>query len=84
MTDERTIRIEGQVTDLWRDDCGWSANCSWVRRATIEVPANLSDRAIARRIKAALGIQGMRRDYWAGTDWSWRDGCVGACADVVS
>jgi len=48
------------------------------------VPSTLSDTAIARRIKSALGIQGMRRDYWAGSEWCWRDGAIGAYADVIS
>jgi len=76
------IRIE--VTDLWREEHGWSANCSWVKRYEIEVPDNASSLSIARRIKRAAGIQNMRPDGWAGNDWSWRDGCVGAWAEVVS
>ena len=79
------MRIEACVTDLWGDgDGGYSANCCWCRRATIEVDDKASDLAVSRRIKAALGIQGMRTDDWSGSEWSWRDGLVGAYADVVS
>ena len=70
-----------ECTDLWRDECGWSANCSWVRRRTIVVPAGISDSALSRKIKRALGIQGMRVDHWAGSEFCWRDGCIGAWAD---
>lgn len=73
-----------EVTDLWGDvDGGWSANCSWVRRVELMLPAHLSKIAIARRIKSALGIQGMKKDYWAGTDLCWREGAVGAWAEPM-
>lgn len=79
------MRIEITVTDLWGDgEGGWSANGCWVNRTEIEVPDNLSDTAIVRRIKKAAGIEGMRRDYWAGEEWCWRDGCIGAYAEVIS
>ena len=82
MTDTITIRC--RIADLWADECGWSENASWARECEITVPRTLSDTAISRRIKSALGIQGMRRDYWAGADWCWRDGAIGAYADVIS
>lgn len=78
------ITVRGRVADLWRDECGWSENASWARTAEIQVPAGTTDAVIARRIKKALGIEGMRADHWCGADWCWRDGCVGAYADVVS
>ncbi len=74
--------IRAECTDLCRDEFGWSANCNWVRRKILVVPATISDSALSRRIKRALGIQGMRPDSWAGSQLSWRDGCVGAWADV--
>lgn len=83
MSNNRTIRIRARVVDLWRDECGWSENGSWASEVELVVPADLSDTAISRRIKAELGIQGMRSDPWCGADWSWRDGCIGAYADVV-
>lgn len=78
------MRIRAEVTDLWADESGWTANCSWVRRVELDLPDNASDQLIARRVKKALGITGMPSDAWSGMDWSWRDGCVGAWAEVVS
>lgn len=76
--------IRAEVTDLWRDEGGYSANCSWVKRRTLVAPATISDAALSRRVKKALGIQGMRPDYWAGAELCWRDGCIGAWAEIVS
>ena len=49
-----TIRYE--VTDTF----GGVANYSWVRRGSIDIPANLSDLALVRRIKAEIGWSGVR------------------------
>lgn len=69
------------LTDLWGDgEGGWSGNYSWCRKATVIVPWGSSNLAVARKIKAALDIQGMRNDSWAGSRFCWRDGCVGAYA----
>lgn len=79
-----TITIRGRVSDLWRDDCGWSENGSWTREAVITVPAKSSDLTICRQIKSVLGIQGMRKDSWCCADFGpWRNGAVGAYADIV-
>lgn len=78
-----TITIRGRVADLWRDECGWSENACWARECEITVPSGTSDNVIARKVKAALGITGMRADQWCGADWCWRDGAIGAYADVV-
>jgi len=78
------MKIAIEVTDLIHDGMGWTANCCWVNRYEIEVPDNASDLSIVRRIKAAAGIQGMRRDYWAGGEWCFRDGTVGAVAYVIN
>lgn len=75
------IRIE--VTDLNHDGESWSANCSWIHKYEIEVPDDASELSIVRRIKRAAGIQNMRRDHWAGSDWCWRYGLIGASAYVV-
>lgn len=74
------IKVTARLTDLWRDDCGWSENASWVRQVYLEFPDGSSDLTIARRVKAMLGITGMRKDQWAGEEFSWRDGCIGAYA----
>lgn len=83
MTEQITIRA--RVTDLWSDGFGgWSENASWCRSVELRVSADLSDAAISRRIKAALGIQGMRTDPWCCSDFGpWRDGAVGAYADIL-
>jgi hypothetical protein len=80
---ERMLKIECVKTDLWNDGGSYSTNCSWAKTEIIEVPESISDLAKARRIKAALGIQGMRKDSWDGTEWCWRDGLVGAYASIV-
>jgi hypothetical protein len=76
-------KIECIKTDLWNDGNGWSTNCSWANTEIIEVPENLSDLAKIRRIKAALGIQGMRKDSWDGSEWCWREGGIGAYATII-
>ena len=80
------MKIHIEMTDLWRDECGWSANCCWVNRAEIEIDDDASDAKINRAIRAAIGIDGdasFIRDEWSGADWSWRSGCVGVSADVI-
>ena len=81
---EKQITVRGRVTDLWADpEGGWSENAASVHEATITVPESMSDAAISRRIKAELGITGMRADDWCQADFGpWRDGTVGAYADV--
>ena len=44
----------------WTDTYGGEANCSWVKRATIEAGDEPSDLALIRRAKAALGLSGLR------------------------
>lgn len=44
----------------YTDTFGGEANYSWVKRATIEADAALSDLALMRRAKAALGLSGLR------------------------
>jgi hypothetical protein len=79
------MKIRARVADLWRDGCGgWTENASWSREAIVEVPDDASDLAISRKVKASLGITGMRADHWCTSDFGpWRDGCIGAYADVV-
>jgi hypothetical protein len=78
----RLVWFRVEVTDLWRDCGGWSANCSWVRRYSVPVAEGASRVEASRKLKAAAGIQGMRADGWAGSSYSWRDGCVGAWAEI--
>ena len=48
------------------DTFGGEANYSWVRRATLTESADISDRALVRRAKAALGLTGVpcRKENW--------------------
>ena len=79
------MKIQARISDLWREaEGGWSENASWARSVELDLPDGLSDTAVARRIKSALGIEGMRVDHWCGADWCWRSGAIGAYADVVS
>ena len=78
------MKIRARVADLIRYDDAWSENGSFAREAIVEVPDDASDLAISRKVKAALGIAGMRRDHWCASDYGpWRCGCVGAYADIV-
>lgn len=64
-----TYTIEAEYTDTF----GGEANYSWVRRATLEIPRDTSDRAIMRRAKKALGLSGLRgRTYSNGDYWEFR------------
>ncbi len=40
------------------DTFGGEANYSWVKRKTFEAPRTISDRALVRRAKALIGLQG--------------------------
>ena len=53
----------------YTDTFGGDANYSWVRRATIEAPAEISDLALMRRAKKALDLSGVRgrRESWGET-----------------
>jgi hypothetical protein len=55
-TTTTTLRFRAELTDTF----GGEANYSWVRRAEIEAPADISDLALVRRAKAALGLSGVR------------------------
>lgn len=78
-----SIRIRARITDLWADELGWSENASWSREVIVTVPASSSDLTIVRKIKAALGIQGMRKSDWCRSDFGpWRYQGIGAYADI--
>jgi hypothetical protein len=76
------MKIRIRMTDLWRDNFGWSENASWVREEVIEMSDNAKDGSIRRKIKEVIGAKGMRPDNWAGTEWCWRNGAVGVYAEV--
>ena len=78
------MKIRARVADLICYDYAYMENGSWAREIIAEVPDDASDLAISRKVKAALGITGMRKDYWCVSDFGpWRDGSIGAYADVV-
>lgn len=42
------------------DTYGGEANYSWVKRATIQAPADISNAALMRRAKKEMGLSGVR------------------------
>jgi len=55
------------------DTFGGEANYSWVRRETLELSEDLTNRQIIRRAKAALGLTGCRcRTSNYGEGWELR------------
>ena len=62
---KETFQMEVEYTDTF----GGEANYCWVERETLELPVGISDRAIMRRAKAAMGLSGVR-----GTTDSYGDG----------
>lgn len=52
----REFTMDVEYTDTF----GGEANYSWVDRATLTLPVGISDRAIMRRAKAAVGLTGYR------------------------
>jgi len=53
----------------YTDTFAGEVNYSWVRRATIEAPETITDTALMRRAKKALGLSGVRgrREIWGET-----------------
>ena len=51
-----TFEMQVEYTDTF----GGEANYCWVKRATLTLPVGISDRAIMRRAKAAVGLSGDR------------------------
>lgn len=50
------MKVNIEITDTF----GHEPNYSWVRRSTLDVVDALSDYAIVRRVKAAIGWSGKR------------------------
>ena len=64
-----TVTFKAEYTDTFAGE----ANYCWVHRADVIVPRGLSNRAVARRIKAALGLTGVRgRSFWLADMWEFR------------
>ncbi len=64
-----SYQIEAEYTDTF----GGVANYCWVRRATLDIEEGVSTRAIQRRVRATLGLQGLR-GRWEnyGDAWTFR------------
>lgn len=78
---EKTMKVLAELTDTY----GGEANYSWVRRVELEVPDTLSDRAIVRRAKKAVGVEGVRatrRENYGDHIWLW--GLGGCTALFIS
>ena len=71
-----TFELDVEYTDTFGDE----ANYCWVNRETLTLPCGLSDRAVMRRAKAAMGLTGLRgRSYCHGDQWEFRPyGCCTA------
>lgn len=71
--------MDGMVWEVeYTDTFGGQANYSWVDRQTVEFRENEADRATARRLKAAVGLNGVRgRSYWHGDEYEFRP--YGSC-----
>ena len=54
--DQRATTFSAEVTDTFAGE----ANYAWVRRATFTAPDTITDRALVRMAKKALGLTGMR------------------------
>lgn len=50
------MKIAYEMTDTF----GGEANYSWVRRGEVELPEGASDLMRVRRVKKALGLEGVR------------------------
>ena len=77
-----TYQIEVTYTDTF----GGEPNYCWVKRETLTLPKGLSNRAIVRRIKASMGLSGVRgRMYSCGDYWDFKPfgSCTVLMANVV-
>lgn len=53
---KNTVTIPYEMTDTFSGE----ANYSWVRRGSVELPEGASDLTLVRRVKKALGLEGVR------------------------
>lgn len=58
-----------RCTYTMTDTFAGEANYAWTRRGEIELPEGYSDLALVRRVKKALGIEGVRcrKEEWGET-----------------
>jgi hypothetical protein len=60
ITDTTTTTTNMKFLAEFTDTFGGEANYSWVKRVEIEAPSSITDLALVRRAKAALGLSGVR------------------------
>jgi hypothetical protein len=73
-----TFQIDVEYTDTF----GGEPNYCWVKRQTLTLPKGLSNRAIVRRMKAAMGLTGYRgRMDTYGDSWAFRP--YGSCTVML-
>ena len=53
---KETYQLNVEYTDTF----GGEANYSWVERKTLDIPAVSSDKLVMRRIRKALGLEGVK------------------------
>ena len=67
--DNESFTLDCELTDTF----GGEANYCWVRQESIELPQNITDLALVRRAKKALGINGYSgKIYNHGDMWEFR------------
>lgn len=71
-----TIHVLCESADLINSPDGWQFNHCWANRCTIQVPSHLSNAAICRRVKRALGLSGPHVTLWVGS-YRLRNTCIG-------
>jgi hypothetical protein len=79
---ETIIKVRARLTDLQHDGNGYCENGASVTEVELTFTALASNAQIARAVKTALGIRGWRTDGWCHADFVWRNGCMGAYADI--
>ncbi len=63
------FKVDCEYTDTF----GGEANYCWCRREQLELPDKISDLALVRRAKAALGLSGIKgRMFRYGDMWEFR------------
>lgn len=71
---KETFTVDVEYTDTF----GGEANYCWVKRAELELPCGISDRELARRAKAAMGLTGVKgKGYHSGDMYEFRP--YGSC-----
>lgn len=76
-----TYTIEYEATDLINGPEGWARNYCWRDSGALTLPCGLPERAIVRRVKAALGLSGLRHyrlcDFGDEKHYRIKGACVG-------